>query len=498
MSNNEAETGQSRSNRANGDTEYDAVVIGAGSGGIAVATGLHEHGLRVAIVADGFVGGECAFVACIPSKSLLRSARVRREAREAVEHGAALAPLDTGADQDAWTAAVQRRDAAANDRDDTDEAQQVRDVGVDVVRGFGRVTGPGRVEVDGKELLTSRIVLDTGSVPVIPGIDGLDDVPTWTSDQALSSDERPARLLIVGGGPIGCELAQAYRAFGTQVTVLDTSDRPVSNEDPAIGAAMREVLERSGVQFVLGGRPVTARRDGADVVLELDDGRRVTGDRILLVTGRKPATDGLDAERAGVTLDDAGAVVVDDRCRAADGVWAVGDVTGVAPYTHTATHQAAVVVDDIGGGTLGLRVHADALPRAVYTEPPLAATGLTEQQARDAGVDVVVAEVDLATVSRAGTEGEGPLGPDNASGGILRLIADRGDRVVVGASALGPDADSWITEATLAIRARVPIEVLAEVVRPFPTYAEAYTTGYRELRDMIGGSADALGERTNR
>ncbi|MHA3701161.1 dihydrolipoyl dehydrogenase family protein [Jatrophihabitans sp. YIM 134969] len=466
-------------------TEYDVVVVGAGSGGIAVATGARDRGMRVAIVSAGFVGGECAFVACIPSKSLLRSARARREAHEADRHGAAPDPLPTGPDDRAWTAAVRRRDSAANNRDDSNEAQQVNDDGIDVIRGFGRITGPGQVEIDGRRLTADRIVLDTGSTPVIPDIDGLDDVPTWTSDQALSSDERPDRLLIVGGGPIGCELAQAYSAFGTEVTVIDTSDRPVSAEDPALGAAMLQVLRHNGVHLMLEARPEKAFREGDDVVLQLEDGRRVTGDRVLLVTGRKPATDALDATKAGVELDESGAVVVDDRCRAADGVWAVGDVTGVAPYTHTATHQAAVVVDDIGGGELALRVHADALPRAVYTDPPLAATGLTEQQARDTGADIVVAEVDLADVSRAGTEGDGPLGPENSSGGILRLVADRTRRVLVGAGAVGPDADSWITEATLAIRAQIPIDLLAEVVRPFPTFAEAFTAGYRELRGQL-------------
>lgn len=461
--------------------QFDAVVVGAGSGGIAVATGLAERGMRVAIVAAGYVGGECAFVACIPSKSLLRSARVRQEAREAASHGAALHPLDTGPDDDAWSAAVGRRDAAANHRDDTAEAEQVEDDGVTVIRGFGRVTGPDTVEVGGRVLTTAHIVLDTGSVPIVPDIDGLDDVATWTSDQALSSPDRPRSLVIVGGGPIGCELAQAYSGFGTTVTVVDTSPRPVDKEDPALGDAMRVVLEHDGVTFVPDARPQHARNDGDLVVLDLEDGRTVTGERVLLVTGRKPATEGLGAQSAGGALDDRGAVVVDDRCRAAPGVWAVGDVTGIAPYTHTANHQAHVVVDDIGGGARGLRVHADALPRAVYTDPPLAATGLTEQQARDRGIDVVVAEVDLADVSRAGTEGQGPLGPDDAAGGILRLIADRERQVLVGAGAIGPDADSWITEATLAVRAKLPLDLLAEVVRPFPTYAEAFTLGYRAL-----------------
>ena len=196
--------------------------------------------------------------------------------------------------------------------------------------------------------------------------------------------------------------------------------------------------------------------------------------------GRRPATDCVDVQAAGGSLTDSGAVQVDEHCLAAAGLWAIGDVTGVAPYTHTANHQAAVVFDALVGD--GTRVvPPDALPRAVYTDPPAAGTGLTESQARERGLRVAVAEVDLASGSRAGAEGEGPLGPQDSSGGLLRLIADADRGVLVGAAAIGPDADSWITEATLAVRAEVPLATLAEVVRPFPTFAEAYTLGYREL-----------------
>ena len=218
--------------------------------------------------------------------------------------------------------------------------------------------------------------------------------------------------------------------------------------------------------------------------MHLDDGSAVEADRLLVVTGRRPATDGLGLDAVGIEAGESGEVVVDARCAAAPGVWAVGDVTGVAPYTHTANHQAHVVVDEI----LGRRGHdqtPDALPRAVFTEPPLAATGLTEAQARERGHDVVVAEVDLCTVSRAGAEGEGPLGPKDASGGLLRLVADRAERRLLGAGAIGPGADEWIAEATVAVRARVPLEVMADVVRAFPTYAEAYVTGYRSLLDQL-------------
>lgn len=238
------------------------------------------------------------------------------------------------------------------------------------------------------------------------------------------------------------------------------------------------------MQFRFGVRAERAEPVGAGVRLHLDDGTAVDGDRVLLVTGRRPATDDLGLDTVGVRPGEHGEIEVDLRCRVGPGLWAVGDVTGVAPYTHTANHQARIVADEILGRP-GHDMTPEALPRAVYTDPPLAATGLTEQQARDAGHDVLVAEVDLRIVSRAGAEGDGPLGPPDASGGLLRLVADRAERRLLGASAIGPAADEWIAEATVAVRARVPLEVMADVVRAFPTFAEAYVTGYRDLLDQL-------------
>lgn len=463
---------------------YDVVVVGAGSGGMAVATGLVEAGRSVALISAGYVGGECAYVACMPSKSLLRSARARREAAQTVVHGATAVPLRLADAELDWPAAIARRDSVAAQRDDTAEAEAVISAGVTLVRGRGMLDGPGRVRVGSDVLLGSEIVLDTGSVPVTPPLDGLDEVPHWTSAQALTLPDRPARLVVLGAGPVGCELAQVYATFGTEVTVIDPADRPVPAEDPALGALMRAVLESEGVRVRAGVAPLRAEPIGGGLRLHLDDGTVVEADRALVVTGRRPATDDLGLASVGVQPGSGGRVHVDPRCRAGEHLWAVGDVTGVAPYTHTANHQAAIVVDEI----LGRPCHEmtpDALPRVVYTDPPLAATGLTEAQARAAGRDVIVAEVDLCTVSRAGAEGEGPLGPADASGGLLRLVADRAECRLLGAGAIGPGADEWITEATLAVRARVPLYVLADVVRAFPTYAEAYTAGYRSLLGQL-------------
>jgi pyruvate/2-oxoglutarate dehydrogenase complex dihydrolipoamide dehydrogenase (E3) component len=466
------------------ESRYDAIVVGAGCGGVTVAMTLAQAGRSVALIADGYVGGECPYVACMPSKSLLRSARARHEAETTVEHGATSTPLALADPLLDWPAAVGRRDSVAAERDDTAEAEKVRQTGVTVIRGRGTLAGPGRVQVADTVLVADDVIVATGSRPIWPAIDGLDAVPTWTSDEALSASERPARLAVLGAGPIGCELAQVYARFGTAVVVIDAAARPVPHEDEALGAAMATILEADGVSLRLGVSVTRAEPDGDGVVLTLDDGEPVAADRVLVVTGRRPSTETLGLETLGIELGDNAEIVVDRRCRAGDRLWAVGDVTAVAPYTHTANHQARVVTDQLLGRPCH-EVTPQALPRAIYTDPPLAAVGVTEQQARDDGHDVIVAEVDLCVVSRAGAEGDGPLGPVGASGGVLRLIADRRTERLIGAGAVGPEADSWIVEATLAIRAAVPLDILADVVRAFPTYAEAYTPAYRDLLEQI-------------
>jgi pyruvate/2-oxoglutarate dehydrogenase complex dihydrolipoamide dehydrogenase (E3) component len=466
------------------DAVYDVVAVGAGSGGVAVAMGLASAGLRVALIAEGLVGGECPYLACMPSKSLLRSARARREAASTTVHGATSAPVELADPAIDWAAALSRRDSVASQRDDLAEAAKIRGTGVTLIRGRGVLDGPGRVLTDAGVVHGHDVVLGTGSVPMWPPVDGLRDVPTWTSEEALSASDRPARLAVLGAGPIGCELAQVYATFGSHVTVIDTAERPVSREDPALGDAMADVLKAGGIRLRLGSTVTRAARYRAGALLQMDDGGVIEADRVLVVTGRRPAIDGLGLHSVGVSPGTDGEVVVDELCRAGDHLWAVGDVTAVAPYTHTANHQASIVIDEL----LGRPRHVmtpDALPRVVYTEPPLAATGLTERQARAAGHDVITAEIDLCTVSRSGAEGDGALGPKDAAGGILRLIADRETHALLGAGAVGPDADSWITEATLAVRAQVPLGILADVVRPFPTYAEAYTAAYRHLLKQV-------------
>lgn len=442
---------------------FDVVVLGAGSAGEDIARELASRGRSVALVEAGRVGGECPYVACMPSKSMLHSAAVRMRQQDPQGDGTA-----------AYRAAARRRDEVAEHRDDSAAAQEQREAGVELVRGRGRVIGPGVVEVDGRALAWTDLVVATGSRAVAPPIDGLDAAPTWTSDQALSAAERPASLLVLGAGAVGCELAQVHARFGSQVVVLDHADQLLGREEPSVARLLEQVLREEGVDVRLStGLDRVEPADGG-ARCSLSDGSVLQVERVLVATGRAPWADDLGLELLGVELADDGAVPVDDHCRVRGQahVWAAGDVTGIAPYTHTASYQARVVTANL----LGQERTADyrAIPRAVYTEPAVASVGLDAAAAREQGIDAQTAVMDLSQVARTSTEG--------TRGG--RLVLTAADGVLIGAAAIGPHADEWLSEATLAIRARVPLAVLADVVHAFPTFGEAYEPPLRELAGL--------------
>ena len=457
--------------------DFDVVVVGAGSAGENLAEALVGAGRSVALVADGLVGGECPYLACMPSKSLLRSASVRALLAGAGKIGATAEPVDAGDPEGAWAAALARRDQIARHRDDSGSFEHLVAVGVEMVRGSGKVRGPGEVEVDGDVLRCSDLVIATGSRAVVPPIDGLESVPMWTSDQALSSPQRPRSLVILGAGAVGCELGQIYARFGAEVTVVEAADRVTPSEDPVVGSHLGAALEADGVRLRVGTTVASARPgpDGAHLVL--DDGSELTAERVLVATGRRPTVDGIGLETLGIDVG-AGAIEIDPRCRVVghDHVWAAGDVTAVAPFTHTANYQARVIEANLVGS--GAIADYRAIPRAIYTDPTVGAVGLTAEQAAARGIDVVTSGFDLGGTARAASDGSG--------GGALGLVADRARAVLVGAWAVGPHADEWIGQATLAIRAQVGLDVLLDVVQPFPTFSEAYFPAYRSLADKLG------------
>ena len=453
---------------------FDVVVLGAGSAGESIATTLAANGRSVALVEALRVGGECPYVACMPSKSMLRSAEARDQARRLTElAGASSAPPLDGEDE-AFRAAVARRDEVAEHREDDGAAGELEEAGVVLVRGHGRVSAPGVVTVEDRELAWTDLVVTTGSSPVVPPVEGLDGVPTWTSDEALSAQERPASLLVLGGGAVGCELSQVHARFGTRVVLVDDGDQLLGPEEPSISARLADVLRADGVDVRLGTGLEKAEAAGDGARLTLSDGTTVEVERVLVATGRTPTTDGLGLEVLGIEPGDKGELLVDDRCRVEgqEHVWAAGDVTQKGPYTHTANYQARVVAANL----LGEHRTADyrAIPRAVYTEPAVASVGMDAATAAEQGLEARTAVMDVGETARAATEGAG--------GG--RLVLTAVDGVLVGAAAIGPRADEWLAEATLAIRARVPLTVLADVVHAFPTFGEAYKPPVRELAGL--------------
>ncbi|MCU1691258.1 MAG: pyridine nucleotide-disulfide oxidoreductase dimerization region [Frankiales bacterium] len=458
---------------------FDVVVLGAGSAGENVATSLAEAGRSVALVETLRVGGECPYVACMPSKAVLRSAEARHDAQQLVDLGGASSRPTLDDDALAFRQAVQRRDEVAEHRDDGGAAGELEEAGVVLVRGRGRVVREGVVDVDGRELAYTDLVLATGSTAVVPDLPGLDRVPTWTSDQALSAQDRPASLLVLGGGAVGVEQAQSFARFGTRVVLVDPGRHLLGKEEPSVAALLGEALQADGVDVRLG---VGAERfepgDDGGARVHLSGGAGVLEvERVLTATGRRPTTEGLGLEVLGIEPDGKGALETDDHCRVVgqQHVWAAGDVTGVAPYTHTANYQARIVSENL----LGRDRTADyrAIPRAVYTSPAVASVGMDEATAREQGIDAVTAVMDLGEVARASTEGAG--------GGRLVLTADRAKGVLIGASAIGPRADEWLSEATLAVRAQVPLSVLTDVVHAFPTFGEAYEPPLRELAEKV-------------
>lgn len=452
------------------------VVLGAGSAGETIAKELAEAGRSVALVESLRVGGECPYVACMPSKAMLRSAEARSDARDLADLGGGVAAPTLDDPSLAYGAAVKRRDDISEHRDDSEAAKGAEDAGVTLVRARGTVVRPGVVDAEGRELGYTDLVLATGSSPITPKVEGLDRVPTWTSDEALSAKDRPASLLVLGGGAVGCELAQVHVRFGVTVTLVEPGPQLAGKEEPSIAALLATALKDDGIDVRTG---VEVERfeatDDGRARAHLSDGTTVEADRVLIATGRKPTTDGIGLDVLGIEVDDKGAVGVDDDCRVTghQHVWAAGDLTGIAPYTHTANYQARIVTANLLGGDK--KADYRAIPRAVYTSPAVASVGMAEEQARDKGIDAITAVMDVGDTARSVTEGAG--------GGRLVLTADREKGTLIGAAAIGPRADEWMSEATLAIRANVPLAVLADVVHAFPTFGEAFEPPVRELAD---------------
>lgn len=448
------------------------LVLGTGSGGENVAVGLAQAGRTVIAVEDNLAGGECKYLACIPSKAMLRSAEVRALAQRWVDLGAGPFDPQTGPDDLAYRVAVRRRDELSQHRDDAAAVKDLEKAGVQLIRGHGRIVEPGVVQIGSHVVRCRDLVLATGSRPSIPDLPGLHQVPYWTSDQVLSAQDRPASVVVLGGGPVGCEIAQFLQRFGVRVTLVEEGERLLGKEEPRVAQALQDRLaEQVDVRTGVCAERVEPHEGG--LRLYLSDGSTVDAARLIPAAGREPRLEGLGLDALGLEK-----IEVDDRCRVhgTDHVWAVGDVTEIAPFTHTASYQARVVVTNLTGGQA--RMVEDAIPRAVYTDPPVASVGLDEGAAREKGLDAVSVCVAVDDLPRNNTDGD--------DGGLLVLTADRARKVLLGAAAVGARSDEWIGEAVLAVRAEVPIATLREVVHPFPTISTVYENAYAELLDALG------------
>jgi dihydrolipoamide dehydrogenase len=369
-------------------------------------------------------------------------------------------------------AALAWRDFMVSDYSDAGQERWLADTGIELLRGEGRLAGTGVVEVDGVRHTAEHVVVATGSDPFVPPVPGLRELDgIWTNREATAMKAVPRRLLVLGGGPVGVELAQAVRRFGGEVALLESSEHVLGREPAALGEALGEVLRRDGIELVFGAHATAARRDGDDYVLELDDGRELRGDRLLVATGRRPRVNGIGLETVGIEADGKG-IPVDAHLRVGERLWAIGDVTGVWPLTHVGKYQGDVVAANILGEPR--EANYDAVPRVVFTDPQAASVGAAEAQFSATALVSEVAKT--ATYSHAYAD-------DN---GFLTLLSD-GERLT-GAYALGPEAGEWLQQATLAIRAGVPLEVMRDTIQPFPTFSEIYVAALKALDAEVSGS----------
>lgn len=448
--------------------QVDVVVMGLGVGGEEVAGRLAQAGLTVVGIEHTLVGGECPYWGCIPTKMMIRAGNALAEAAR-IDGLAGTAQVRSD-----WAPVARRiRDRATDNWDDKVAVDRFTSKGGRFVRGRATLVGPGQVKVDTEVYAATRgLVIATGTTAVIPAVDGLAGTPYWTNRAAVEVESLPASLLVLGGGAIGLELSQVLARFGVAVTVIESSARPLAVEEPESSELVAKALAAENIAILTGVRAQRVSYDD-EFTVSLSDGSTVTGERLLVATGRQARLGGLGLETIG--LDPSARFLdTDDRMRAADGVWAVGDVTGHGAFTHMAMYEADIAVRDILGQD-GPGADLRALSRVTFTDPEIGAVGRTEQQARDAGLDVQVGLVQLPSSSRGFIHGPG-------NDGFIKVVADRSRGVLVGATSAGPSGGEVLGALSVAVHAQVPVDTLLSMIYAYPTFHRAIGDALRALR----------------
>jgi pyruvate/2-oxoglutarate dehydrogenase complex dihydrolipoamide dehydrogenase (E3) component len=476
-------------------TEHaDVVILGLGTGGEDLGLALLAGGLDVVGIEPALLGGECAYWACIPSKIMIRASNLLQEARR-VNGAAGVAEVTPD-----WAPVAERiRVEATGDWDDSFAVERFESSGGRFVRGRGRLTGPKTVTV-GDTSYEARlgVVIATGSRPFIPPIPGLSDVDYWTTHDAIAVAELPESLIILGGGAVGCELGQVFSRFGVRVTIVEGQERLLAAEEPEASEVVQAVFESEGIGMHFGARAERVAAGENSITVTLGDGTQLNADRLLVATGRTVDLGELGLEAAG--LDASGRFLeVDDLLSAGDGIWALGDVTGKAMFTHVAIHHGAIIAAQLLGEHPPPADYS-ALPRVTFTDPEIGSVGVTEAQAREMGFDVVVTTKSVPLTFRGWLHGPG-------SEGVIKLIADKSTGLLIGATVAGPRGGDVMGMVAMAIHAKVPLSTLQHMIYAYPTFyggigetVGAYGRGIVKVLDPDAQPAifDTLGQETER